>query len=136
MVLPPDEMPCVSRLVNLQMLTLTSVHAPSDDLLRHWNCFLDLLKTIPSRHLRKATYVTDRPSNAVPAGDADGDWERAEAIVTQRAWAEGEPDDAKLYLHLLPRTNWEIRGADALVQGLRERSCRLFADGSMAVCIM
>jgi hypothetical protein len=108
----------------------------SEDPMRHWDYFLGLLRSIPSRHLGRATFVTSTPSNTVPAGDADRHWERAESIVTQRVWAEGEPGAAKVSLHLRPRTDGEVRSADALVRGLRERSSRLVKDGWMAVSIM
>jgi hypothetical protein len=76
------------------------------------------------------------PSNSVPDGDADRYWDRAEAIVTQRVWVDGEPGAAKASLQLCPREDEEVRSADELVQGLSERLRRLFADGWMDVSIM
>jgi hypothetical protein len=136
MVLPPDEMPCVARLVNLQTLTVTVTPVVSSHLMRYWNYFLDMLKTIPSRHLRRATYVTSMPPDDAPAGDADRRWKRTEPIVTERVWAEGEPGAAKVTLQLWSRTHEELRSADVLVRDLRERPRPLFTDGWMDVSIM
>jgi hypothetical protein len=133
---PLVTIPCAAWLVNLQTLTVEAKLALFNREIWYWDRFLKLLKAIPSRQLRMATYVTSTPSNTVPAGDADKDWEEVESIVTQRAWAQGERTVAKLCLHLRPRTNEEVRRADALVRGLHERSCRLVKDGWMAVSIM
>jgi hypothetical protein len=135
MVHPPVPFPHIAWLVNLRTLTVDGKPSAFNSEVHYWDRFLKLLNLIPSQHLCRATYVTSTPSNTVPAGNADKDWEHVETIVTQREWAEGEPGTAKVFLQLCPRTDDEVRSADRLIRGLREQSRRLFIDGWMDVSI-
>jgi hypothetical protein len=130
---PPVTIPCIAQLMNLQMLTVEVKPVPFTYNRGYWSCFLGMLESISSRHFHRATFVTGMPSKTIPAGDADEGWEHAESIVTQRAWAEGEPGVPKLRLHLRPRSESEEHATGELVRGLVEWSGDLVRNGWIGV---
>jgi hypothetical protein len=113
-------------LMNLQTLTVEVALWLRGNLGSIWDSFIRLLESIPSRHLRVATFATRVPSKLIPKGNAEAGWAHAESVITKRPWGPGEPGVAKVCLRLQPLAS---RSEIAYVDELRQRLSSLINNG-------